>query len=233
MKSFNFIIALVTALLACVSAGIKLWLAYDLWAIACYAAIILALPVASLMHELGHMLCGAAVKIKAVPAFSLFGSSSVKLIPKTDKNLRPKLFFTAAGGPAVNFIITVVCLLPIFFDVLPAWVTVFLPSSVYLFMLNIVNAENTDGRILSELIRNTDEAKVMLAVLTVQAQVLNGKPINEVDEALLFDLPVIMEDDPAFISLTELRYEYFSAKGEEEKAKQYKQRFEELEKEYL
>ena len=100
-------------------------------------------------------------------------------------------------------------------------------------MLNIVNAENTDGRILSELIRNTDEAKVMLAVLTVQALVLNGKPINEVDEALLFDLPVIMEDDPAFISLTELRYEYFSAKGEEEKAKQYKQRFEELEKEYL
>ena len=68
----------------------------------------------------------------------------------------------------------------------------------------------------------------MLAVLTVQAQVLKGKPIEEADEKLLFDLPVIREDDPAFISLTELRYEYFSAKGDAEQAEKYKSRLESL-----
>ncbi len=73
----------------------------------------------------------------------------------------------------------------------------------------------------------------MLAVLTVQAQVLNGKPIKEVDESLLFSVPQIQEDDPAFISLTELRYEYFKAKGEEEQAEKFKTRFEELKKEYM
>ena len=232
MKRSNFIIAIIVALLACFSSGIVLWLEYDLWALACYAAIILALPFASLMHELGHMLCGAMVKIRAVPKFSLLGSSSVQLIPKTDKNLRPKLIFTAMGGLAVNFIIIVISFLPIYFKVLPAWVTVFLPSSVYLFMLNLYG-ENTDGRVLSNLLGNSNEAKVMLAVLTVQAQVLKGKPIAEADEKLLFDLPVIREDDPSFISLTELRYEYFSAKGNEEEAQKYKQRYEELKKQYL
>lgn len=227
MKSSNFIIALIVALLACFSSGIILWLEYDLWAIACYAAIFLALPFASLLHELGHILFGAICKIKAVPKFSLFGSSSVQLIPKTDKNLRPKLIFTAMGGLAVNFIIIVISSLPIYFKVLPAWVTVFLPSSVYLFMLNLYG-ENTDGRVLSNLIGKSNEAKVMLAVLTVQAQVLKGKPVEEADEKLLFDLPVIREDDPAFISLTELRYEYFSAKGDAEQAEKYKSRLESL-----
>ncbi|HBN12744.1 MAG TPA: hypothetical protein DD415_03920, partial [Clostridiales bacterium] len=133
---------------------------------------------------------------------------------------------------AVNFIIIVISFLPIYFKVLPAWVTVFLPSSVYLFMLNLYG-ENTDGRVLSNLIGNSNEAKVMIAVLTVQAQILKGKPIAEADEKLLFDLPVIREDDPAFISLTELRYEYFSAKGNEEEAQKYKQRYEELKKQYI
>ena len=233
MKRWNFWIALVLALLACFSSGIKLWLAYDLWAIACYAAIIIALPFVSLLHELGHIIFGAMVKIKAVPKFSLFGSSSVRLIPKTAQNLRPKLIFTAMGGLVFNFIIIVIAFSPIYYDVMPAWLTVFLPSSVYLFMLNSVNAENTDGQILSNLFSNSDNAKVMLAVLCVQAQVLKGKPIEEVDEKLLFDLPVIQEDDPAFISLMQLRCEYFAAKGDAEQAEKYRQRLQSLKEEYM
>lgn len=224
--------ALIIAVLSAFSCGIKLWLEYELWAIACYAAIFIALPFSSLMHELGHILVGAICKIKAVPKFKLFGSSSVQLIPKTDKRLRPRLFFTSSAGLAVNFIIIIVSSIPIYYGVLPAWLCVFWPSSVYLFLLNLWGDEKTDGYICSSLLSNSDEAKVMVAVMTVQAQVLNGKPIWEVDEKLLFDLPVIREDNPAFISLTELRCEYFKAKGDEEQAEKYKERLEDL-KQYL
>lgn len=232
MKRLNFIVALSVGIIAIVPCGILLWLEYGLWAIACYAAIILALPFASLMHELGHMFFGAICKIKAVPKFSFFGSSCVRLIPKTDKRLRPRLFFTAAGGLIVNLVFIAIGFLPIFCGALPTWLCVFLPSSIYLFILNIWTAPNTDGRILEDILANNDNTKVMLAVLTVQAQVLNGKPIDEVDENLLFGLPQIQEDDPAFISLCELRYEYFKAKGEEVEALKWQTRFEELKKEY-
>ncbi|MDE6585775.1 MAG: TMEM106 family protein [Clostridia bacterium] len=233
MKRWNFILALIVTLIACFACGIKLWLAYDLWAIACYAAIFLALPFASLLHELGHMLFGAIFKIKTVPKFSLFGSSCVRLIPKTDERLRPKLFFTAAGGLAVNLIIIFISSMPLYYSGLPTWLCVFLPSSVYLYILNDVPAKNTDGLVCNNLLYNNDEGKVMVAVLTVQAQVLNGKPIGEVDESLLFDLPQIEEDDQSFIALTELRYEYCKAKGEEERAQAYKDRFDELREAYL
>ena len=171
MKRWSFIWALSLALLACFSCGIKLWFAYDLWAIACYAAIFLALPFASLLHELGHMLFGAIFKIKTVPKFSLFGSSCVRLIPKTDKRLRPKLFFTAAGGLAVNLIIIVISSMPIYYGVLPTWVSVLLPSSVYLFILNYIESKDTDGFVWTNLLCKKDEEKVVVAVLTVQAQV--------------------------------------------------------------
>ena len=111
------------------------------------------------------------------------------------------------------------------------------PSNVYLLILNIIpawfNSGKTDGLVCNDLLNNTDTAKVTLAVLTVQARVLNGKSIEEASENLLSDLPQIREDDPAFISFAELKYEYFKAKGEEEKAELWKNRFEELKKEYL
>lgn len=229
MKGFYFYVGLVVAVLLCASCGIKLWVEYGLWAIACYAAIVLALPFSSFLHELGHMLAGAAVKIKAVPKFSLFGSSCVKLIPGTDKNLRPRAFVAAAGGLAVNLIIAVISLVPLYSGAFPAWLCVFLPSSAYLFFLNL-SGEKTDGSVCANLIGNTDEAKVMLAVLTVQAQILNGKPVEEVDESLLFGVPQIREDDESFISLTELRYEYCKAKGDNGRAEMYASRLEELKK---
>ena len=59
----RFIWSAAVALVWAVPCAIRLWLAYDLYALACYAAIILALPFCSLMHELGHMLFAAFVKI--------------------------------------------------------------------------------------------------------------------------------------------------------------------------
>lgn len=232
MKSFNFLLAAGCALLAAVSCGIRLWFAYELLALPCFAAVILALPFASFLHELGHMLFGAAVKIKSKPKLSLFGSSRCMLIPKTDKNLRGRLIFTALGGIIVNALFIVLGFVTIFVSVLPAWLCVFMPASVFLFLMNTVPAQlqsgKTDGQVLSGLISLSDEAVVMLAVMTVQARVLNGAKIEEVDEGLLFDLPVIREDDESFIALTGLRYEYCKAKGDEQGEKLYAARLKEL-----
>ncbi|MDE7083556.1 MAG: hypothetical protein K2O89_07660 [Clostridia bacterium] len=237
MKYFATVISAIFAVVFAVLCGFVAWREYGLWVIAVSAAMVLSLPLSSLLHELGHMLFGAICKIKAVPKFKLFGSSCCNLIPKTDKKLRVRLFFTALGGVLVNLAVSVIIIFVVRYAAAPAWLTFLVPSNVYLLILNIFpawfNSGKTDGLVCNDLLNNNDAAKVLLAVLTVQAQVLNGKTIEEVDEKLLFGLPQIQEDDPAFISLTELRYEYFKAKGEEEKAELWQTRFEELKKEYL
>lgn len=210
---------------------------YGWWTAAIIVGAIILLPVSSFLHEVGHILFGAIVKIKAVPTFKFFGSSSCKIIPKTDKNLKPRFIFTALGGLIINFLLLVFSVIAAIDAVgLPFWTTMFFPSCWYLIAYNVLpltyKSGKTDVNFIWDLAANEPCAKVLLAVLTVQAQVLNGKPIEEVDENLLFGLPQIQEDDPAFISLCELRYEYFKAKGEEGEALKWQTRFEELKKEY-
>ncbi|MDE7306096.1 MAG: hypothetical protein K2N33_01765, partial [Clostridia bacterium] len=53
-----------------------------------FALSAVCIPFSVILHELGHMLFGATVKIKAVPHFKLMGASSCTIIPKTDKNLK-------------------------------------------------------------------------------------------------------------------------------------------------
>ncbi len=229
----RFVWAAAVALVWAVPCAIRLWLAYDLYALACYAAIVLALPFCSLMHELGHMLFGAFVKIKAVPKFSLFGSSSVKIIPKAADNLKRRLIVTAIGGLAVNALFAVAGIIGLIFTQC-VFLCVFLPASAYLLYLNgeaaLLPDGKTDGLVISELRRDTDEAKVTLAVLKAQALLLGGAEIGGLDEELLYNLPVIREDDPAFISLMQLRYEYRKARGEEREAEECRQRLEEIKK---
>ena len=210
MKTVAVILSVLSALVFAVLCAFAAWREYGMWVIAVGAAMIVSLPLSSLIHELGHMLFGALFKIKAVPRFRLFGSSSCKLIPKTDAGLRSRLFFTAIGGVLLNMTVALIVLVAVRF----------------------LNAP-TDGLVCNQLLNNTDEAKVMLAVLTVQAQVLNGKPIGDIEERLLFGVPQIREDDINFIALTELRYEYFKDKGDGEQANKYLARLEELKKEYM
>lgn len=198
---------------------------------------IASFPLHSLWHELGHIVFGAIAKIKAVPEIKgskkVFGWSSCKIIPKTHKNLKGRIIFTALGGLAFNFLLIVLGVVSLFVKAVPSAISIcVLPASFYLFAFNaipfLLEDGKTDGLVINELAKNDDNAKVTIAVLTVQAQILSGKSIEEVDEKLLFDLPVIQEDDAAFISLTELRYEYFKAKGNEEQAQKYKQRLDGL-----
>ena len=202
-----------------------------------FAVMLASIPLASALHELGHIIFGAMSKISAKPKFRLFGSSCVKLKPKTDKGLKSRLIVTALGGLYANSLCIILGIVALCVPAVPAEISGILPFSFYLYFLNSMPLEyyggKTDGLVICDLVTGEDEAKVMLAVLTVQAQILNGKPVEEVDEKLLFDLPQIREDNESFIALTELRYEYLKAKGRDEEAQKYKDRFEQLKKEYL
>lgn len=199
-----------------------------------FALSVVCIPLSVILHELGHMLFGAVVKIKAVPHFKLMGASSCTVIPGTDKNLKDRIIFTSLGGLIINALCIALGVVALTVEGVPVHISALLPFSAYLFLLNAMpfgySDGATDGLVVCGLVRGDDSSKVMLRVLKVQAQVLGGKPFEDVDEDLLFGLPQIAEDDINFISLTELRYEYFKAKGDSEQAGKYKQRLDELKK---
>ena len=216
-----------------------------IWAVIAGMIMFVSCPLSAVLHELGHMLFGAAVKIKAVPGknflkntiINWWDSSSVKIVPKTENGLRTRIIITALGGLVVNAIFVVLGIIALCVPTVPIVLCALLPASFNLLALNALplsyESGKSDGEVIKELIKDGDEAKVMLAVLKIQAQVLGGKPIEEADEEILFNLPQIREDDESFISLCELRAEYFTAKGDTENAEKWRTRFEDLKNEYL
>lgn len=232
MKNFNFFLSAAVSLIVAAACGIQLWFEYGTYALLGIAAMLFALPVNSVLHELGHILFGALSKIKAKPHFSLFSSSRCDLIPKTDQGLKGRVTATAVGGIVINVITAAVSLIAAFLPAMPTYISVLAPTALYLFIFNALPAElesgKTDGEVIAELAKNTAQGQVMLAVLTVQAKLLKGTPIEEIDRTLLFDLPVIREDDQSFISLLELRIEYCKATGDSAGEEEYTRRLKEI-----
>lgn len=196
---------------------------------------------AGIFHELGHalfgLMSGVHAKLSKNSSFSIIKPLSVAVIPKTDKNLKPRMIVTSLGGIVVNLIFIIVGILALVIPQIPIWLSGIAINNLNTFLENALpveyNSGKSDGLVIWELIRNEDSAKVMLAVLAVHAHVLNGKGIGEVDKDILFNLPQICEDDPAFISLTDLRVRYFEAVGDTENAEKYSARLEQLKTDYL
>ena len=142
------------------------------------------------------------------------------------------------GGATLNFIFGI--LFSVLFLVLPAhpillFFALFAPMQLYEGIRALVPAELSSGRTDGELIRqlkaNTPEAQLFCNVLTVQG-ILQKLTFDQVDERLLFDTPVVREDEPAFLSLLHLRWQYLMWKGAVERAEQELCRLEGL-SEYL
>lgn len=193
------------------------------------------------IHELGHAVFGffAGLGVKLSPK-SLLPSpyaSSVEIIPKRSDKLKSRVIVTTLGGIIFNLLFIALGLVALFVPAVPTWISPIAIWHLSLFFDNalpiIHSAGKSDGLVIYELIKNTPEAQVTLAVLTAQAHILSGKPIEELDKSVLFNLPQIREDDPSFISLCELRAEYLRATGNEEAARQESARFKELKNEYI
>lgn len=202
---------------------------------------LISLLTASGVHELGHFVFGLFSGMRAKLAIrSLLPSlrpSSVEIIPKREDKTKSRLIVTSLGGIIFNFLFIALGFVALFVPQVPIWISPIAVFHLSLFFDNALpiayKAGKSDGLVISGLIKNTPESRVMLAVLKVQAHILAGKPIAEVEKTYLFGLPQIAEDDPAFISLCELRAKYSEAVGDTQNAAAYRARFEELKKEYL
>lgn len=201
------------------------------------ASLVAGAVLVELFHEGAHFVAGACCSMGVKPPkFRLFKSSSVQISPKGAKAMRLRLVLTAGAGLFVTLLFIILGVLAFALPHIPAYLGVALPYAFYSFVINAVQLEysggKTDGLVIAEVIAKKPTAQVMLAILRVQGLVNAGTPLSEVDENLLLDVPQLPEDDINFIILTQLRYEYYKAKGDEPAAEKYLSRFNEI-KQYL
>lgn len=238
----KYFITSVAAVAALAVAAVGSLLCYNLggewWNIAVYLALCaLFFPLAAVLHELGHKLFGALSGMKVrLGRFAVFSPSSCTVEPVSAKNIRRGFILTACGGMAVNFIFAVAGIVCLCFGA-AAFASFIAPSSLYLLIINAVPtgsaAEATDMRVIADAAKNTAEWRVLERALTIQGMLCGGTPIAQIDEKLFFDVPQIAEDEPAFIMLVSLRAEYFAARGDEEAARMWSERLEQLKNDYL
>lgn len=208
--------------------------AADIWLFILFFA--LSFLTAPGVHELGHfvfgLFSGMRAKLTLKCLLPSMRPSSVEIIPKKEDNIKSRLILTSLGGIFFNLLFIVLGVVALFVPQVPIWISPIAIWHLSLFFDNAIpvlhGTGKTDGLVIAELARNTPEGRVTLAVLHAQAHILSGKPIEQLEKSVLFDVPQIMEDDPAFISLTELRAEYCEAAGDLTAAETYRKRLKEL-----
>lgn len=195
--------------------------------------IVLGAFIDELVHEGAHFLvgaiCGMGVK---PPKIRIFKSSSVEMYPRGVKAMRLRFILTAAAGLFFDLLIIALGIIALTVPSVPAFFALGLPYAFYSFVINVAPLEygagKTDGLVVCEAIANTPSAQVMFAVLKVQGKVNGGLLLKEIDESMLLDVPQIQEDDINFIMLTQLRFEYYEAKGNDSEAYKYFMRYKDL-----
>lgn len=240
MKYFITAVAAAAAL-AVTAAGS--WLVFEFggewWHIVLYILLCAVFfPLASQLHELGHKLFGlfGGMKVK-LGRFALFSPSSCTVMPKRSKNIRRGFILTACGGIAVNFLFAAAGIICLCAGGEAALASFIAPSSLYLLIINAAPAGSgagaTDMRMVADAAKNTPEWQVLCRVLTIQGMLFEGAPIEDIEENLLFSVPQISEDEPAFIMLVSLRADYYGAKGDTQNAGMWGERLKNLQEEYL
>lgn len=186
-----------------------------------------------LVHEGAHFLVGAMLSMGVrLPKIRIFKSSSIEVFPKGEKAMRLRFILTASAGLFFDLLIIVLGLIALLVPSVPAFFSLGLPYAFYSFVINAVPLEygagKTDGLAVIEAIANKPSAQVMFAILRVQGKVNGGLLLREVPESMLLDVPQIQEDDINFIMLTQLRCEYYEAKGDDSEAYKYFLRYKDL-----
>ncbi len=206
-------------------------------------SIIVCYEISLQMHECGHkifgMFVGMDVKVKPNKIFS--NALGCEISPRHSTDLKPRFIITAVGGLVVNLALLITgivfCFMPydIFGEDLAVILVVLrglMPTSFYVFAINALPVEyesgKTDMLAVVQAVRGDDSWKIAEAILTVQGLVYAGVPLKDVDEDLLLNVPQLPEDDSNFVILTELRYEYYKARGDAKKAEFYKTRYDEI-----
>lgn len=186
-----------------------------------------------LIHEGAHFLVGACCSMGVKPPkIRFFGSSSIEISPKGAKAVRLRFVLTAGAGLFFDLLLIILGVIAFAVPSVPAFFGITLPYALYSFVINAVPFEyrsgKTDGCQILEVLSHSSSSQVLLAILKIQGMVNGGVPLKDIDESLIMDLPQLPEDDLYFIILTQLRYEYYLAKGDEPAADKYLLRYKDL-----
>ena len=199
------------------------------------AAAALLLRVDLFLHELGHLLFGVLAGLKVrracIGMFS-FGQGGVRFgrravagetqfSLRSTKGAHARLFAAAVGGSvfALAFGGTMLAL----YFVLPSHPALFfftqlgvccLPLALTELLPAELAAGKTDGLVLKELIRRTGETELSVRVMLAQLYA-RDMSLKDVPKELLFEVPVVREDSPAFAGLLRLQADYLHAYGDE------------------
>lgn len=223
--------------------------------IACIVAAVSVVffPIPVILHEAGHLLFGLACKMRFVSVcisrFRIYKekgklkinilkfaehAGSCEMLPRGEEEGEGKTVAFALGGCALNLLYAFVCiLLYCFLPLSPAllYFEIFALYSAYLGLTELYPADTpdgkTDGRFALDVLRKTPSAVLAMQVMQLQREVVE-QGYGSLREDELFQLPVVAEDDVAFLSLTQLRYRYFVVKGEYERAGEFFARMDEL-----
>lgn len=225
----------------------------------CVAGLIITSFVCTLCHELGHVISAKKngfvvlsftvwffkwTKKKKSYKFSFTNMNeaggNTETVPTSTDNLSKRLSKMTISG-------TLAVILPCLIGIIPLLIqdisfipfcllSTFLPVGIYSVLTNILPMETlgykNDGALCLALKREEDEAKVLISVLSIQAEMYNGKTPSKVDEKYYFSNPQIAEDSPYFVMLLDAQYNYYLDKEDYEKAKETMKRLRSLE-EYI
>lgn len=234
MRALYTAIAAVLALALAAAGCWQLYVKCGIWWLLGYIALCAAFfPFASYLHEGGHKLFGSFVGMKVeVERGNPFAPSSSIVIPKNSRNVVSKLVVTSVGGPAVNLLFAAVGAAFLAGGEVLNLLSFIAPSSLYLFALNAFPAAyaggKTDMLVITEAASRRPCSLVLERVLYVQGLLAEGTPLSDIDEELLFSVPQIPDDEPAFAMLVSLRAEYYSAVGDQPNAQKWRDRLETL-----
>lgn len=186
-----------------------------------------------IIHEGAHFLVGTICSMGVkVPKIRLFKSSSVEMCPKGVKGMKARLIATVIAGLVFDLLLVALGIIALAAPSVPVILCFASPYALYSLIINAAPLEyeegKTDGLVALEVIKNEPTAQVMLTILKIQGYMRSGTFLKDIDEGLLLDVPQLPEDDINFIILTQLRYEYYLAKGNDSKAYKYFMRYQQL-----
>ena len=196
-------------------------------------SILLGVFVEDIIHEGAHFLVGSICRMGVkIPKIRLLKSSSVELYPKGIKGMKARLIATVIAGLIFDLLLVALGVIAFVAPSVPVILGFAGPYALYSLIINATPLEygegKTDGLVALEVIKNEPTAQVMMNVLKIQGQIRSGKLLKDIDEGLLLDVPQLPEDDINFIILTQLRYEYYLAKGNDSEAYKYFMRYQQL-----
>lgn len=149
-----------------------------------------------------------------------------EMYPAKCKNLKVGYLLMTAGG-LIFTLVALIAALVLFFLPLSVKIAVegynaysfflmWFPAAFFFTFFNAVPFFNddgySDGAVIVGIIKNSPTRQVMLNALKIQQEMYNGLSPRQIAPALYFEVPQLMETDPAFIMLLQLRYMYYMDK---------------------